>query len=71
MKKIAVGMINFYQMFLSFDTGMLRVLAPGGACRHSVTCSEYTKQAIIGNGVLKGSLLGVKRILSCNPFFTK
>ena len=31
-------------------------------------CSEYTKQAIEKYGVLRGCMLGGKRILKCNPF---
>lgn len=65
MRDLAVRFINFYQVWLSFDTGLLRVLAPGGACRYSVRCSEYTKQMIIEQGLVKGSWLGVKRIISC------
>ena len=32
------------------------------------TCSEYTKQAILKYGILKGGGLGIFRILKCNPF---
>jgi len=38
------------------------------SCRYSPTCSEYTRQAILKYGALKGSWLGIKRILRCNPF---
>ncbi len=62
---ICIQLINFYQIFLSFDTGLLRIFAPNGACKYPVTCSEYTKQAIIEHGVLKGILLGGRRIISC------
>ncbi|MFI5205309.1 MAG: membrane protein insertion efficiency factor YidD [Candidatus Paceibacterales bacterium] len=44
---------------------MLAFLAPGGACKYSPTCSEYTKQAIKKYGVFKGINLGIKRIWSC------
>jgi putative membrane protein insertion efficiency factor len=37
-------------------------------CRFSPTCSEYSKQSLIKNGLIKGSLLSVKRILKCNPW---
>ena len=37
-------------------------------CKFHPTCSEYTKQAINKYGSVKGSLLGIKRILKCNPF---
>ena len=38
------------------------------ACRFEPTCSEYTKQAVEKYGALKGTWLGVKRILRCQPF---
>lgn len=66
--KIALFLIEFYQKYLSFDSGLLRILAPSGACRFSTSCSEYTKQMILAKGLWKGSLLGLKRILSCNPW---
>ena len=37
-------------------------------CRFSPTCSEYSKQSLIKYGLIKGSLLSVKRILKCNPW---
>lgn len=69
-KEIPVGLINFYQKYLSFDNGLLRILAPSGACRFYPTCSEYTKQVVIKHGVMKGGWLGLKRFLSCNPWTT-
>ncbi|MBI4036528.1 membrane protein insertion efficiency factor YidD [Candidatus Daviesbacteria bacterium] len=68
MKKVVLVLIEFYQAYLSFDQGLLRLLAPGGACKYEVSCSEFTKQAIEKYGVLKGGWLGFKRILSCNPW---
>jgi putative component of membrane protein insertase Oxa1/YidC/SpoIIIJ protein YidD len=62
---ICINLINFYQIFLSFDRGILSVFAPGGACRYSQSCSEYTKQMIIKEGILKGIFLGIRRIISC------
>ena len=38
------------------------------SCKYYPTCSEYTKQAIEKYGVLRGCMLGGKRILKCNPF---
>lgn len=65
MKKIIVELISFYQVFLSFDRGLLAILAPGGACKHSPTCSEYTKQMIQKHGVLSGLYKGGLRVISC------
>ncbi len=65
MKTVIVTLITFYQHFLSFDTGMLAVFAPGGACKFNPTCSEYTKQMVTEHGVAKGLVMGAKRIWSC------
>lgn len=37
-------------------------------CRFYPTCSDYTFQAVQKFGVKKGLILGLKRILRCNPF---
>lgn len=69
MKKTAVLLIDFYQLFLSFDRGLLRVFVPGGACRFEVSCSEYTKLAILEYGTGRGLIMGIKRVLSCQPWY--
>jgi putative membrane protein insertion efficiency factor len=40
----------------------------GSACRFYPSCSEYTYQAVARFGVLRGSWMGLQRILRCNPF---
>jgi len=65
MQKLLISLINFYQAYLSFDKGLLVFLAPGGACKYEVSCSQYTKQSIKEYGSLKGIGLGIKRIWSC------
>ncbi|MGX7131362.1 MULTISPECIES: membrane protein insertion efficiency factor YidD [Enterococcus] len=37
-------------------------------CRYYPTCSGYTLQALRVHGGLKGSLMGIARILRCHPF---
>ncbi|MFY9263049.1 MAG: membrane protein insertion efficiency factor YidD [Arcanobacterium sp.] len=37
-------------------------------CRYQPTCSQYAVEAINVHGVIKGTLLGVWRILRCNPW---
>ncbi len=59
-KFIFLGLIFLYQNCIS------PLLGP--RCRFLPTCSEYTKEAIIKYGVIKGVFLGFKRILRCHPF---
>lgn len=50
----------------------LRPLVPGGAggrqCRYEPTCSRYAVDAVMAHGWIRGSYLGVKRVLRCNPW---
>lgn len=59
-KLILHGLIRGYQYVIS------PLLPP--SCRYQPTCSEYTIQAIARHGALKGSWLGLRRILSCHPW---
>ncbi len=43
-----------------------RLMPP--SCRFTPSCSEYTRQAILKHGFLKGCWLGAKRIGRCHPF---
>ena len=63
MKKICVGLINWYQKHISLWLDSKNI-----KCKYYPTCSEYTKQAIEKYGAFKGILMGVWRILRCNPF---
>jgi putative membrane protein insertion efficiency factor len=59
-RKLLVKMIRFYQLAISPRIG--------SHCKYYPTCSEYTRQAVDKYGIIKGSLLGIIRILKCNPF---
>ena len=61
MKKLFIGLINFYRKNLS---GMKTT----PTCKFIPTCSEYGIEAIEKYGALKGGLLTIWRILRCNPF---
>lgn len=37
-------------------------------CRFYPTCSNYAYEAIERFGVIRGTLMGIWRILRCNPF---
>ena len=63
MKKIIIKLIIWYQKNISLWLDSKNI-----KCKYYPTCSEYTKQAIEKYGVLKGGLLGMWRIIRCNPF---
>ena len=58
LKKILLGLIWVYQKISAYTPKR---------CRFYPTCSEYTKEAIIKYGAIKGSWLGIKRIAKCHP----
>ena len=57
---IMVFMVRVYQ----------RAISPylGRSCRFHPSCSQYLIEALRERGVLMGTLLGVWRVLRCNPF---
>ena len=57
---LLIGLVQFYRYALS-------PLKPSN-CRFYPTCSMYMLQALRRYGPLKGSYLGIKRILKCHPF---
>ncbi len=59
-KKILIKTIRLYQLILS------PIL--GSNCRFEPTCSQYFIEAVEMNGALKGSVMGIKRLLKCHPW---
>lgn len=59
--------IRIYQKLFSFDHSFWAQPEKIRVCIYQPSCSEYTYQAIDRFGVLKGSFMGVRRVLSCNP----
>ena len=57
LKYLSIKLIKFYQKYLSKKD-----------CRFIPSCSEYTLEAILKHGFFIGVILGIWRILRCNPF---
>ncbi len=60
MAKILIVLIRAYKLLLSPLVGW--------HCRFQPTCSHYAKDALLAHGILKGSFLGIKRVLKCHPW---
>ncbi|HLD01319.1 MAG TPA: membrane protein insertion efficiency factor YidD [Patescibacteria group bacterium] len=65
MSKLAIIIITFYQQYCSVI--LKQLLGVRTFCRYPLSCSEYAKQAIAAHGLVRGSSLGIKRLLSCQP----
>lgn len=61
--KVALAALRIYKVYLSFLFA--------GSCRFEPTCSMYAYEAIERFGVLRGTWLGVKRLLRCQPLSRK
>jgi putative membrane protein insertion efficiency factor len=59
MKYILFFFIDIYRLYISSRFP--------AKCRYIPVCSQYTREAIEKYGALKGSWLGIKRILRCHP----
>ncbi|MEK9690691.1 MAG: membrane protein insertion efficiency factor YidD [Pelagibacteraceae bacterium] len=57
--QILIGLIKGYKLIIS------PYLGP--SCRYLPTCSEYSIEALKTYGLLKGTFMSLKRILSCHP----
>ena len=57
--KILIKLIKGYKFFISPLLGQ--------SCRYLPTCSEYSIEALKEFGLIKGTLISLKRILSCHP----
>ncbi len=55
-KMLFMRPIVFYQKHISKHT-----------CLYEPTCSEYMKRSINNKGIILGLLLGIWRLLRCNP----
>ncbi|MDA0208072.1 MAG: membrane protein insertion efficiency factor YidD [bacterium] len=67
-RRFAILPIRLYQKTLSPDHGPMKALYPYGYCRFHPSCSEYTCRAVLKRGIVRGYLMGLWRIVRCNPW---
>ena len=60
MKRLIKICIRGYQLIISPIIGQ--------RCRFQPTCSSYALEAVEEHGVIKGTYLGMKRVLRCHPW---
>jgi hypothetical protein len=56
---LLIKIIKIYQLIISPYLG--------NNCRYMPTCSEYFIDSLKNHGFVNGTLIGIKRILSCHP----
>jgi len=61
--KAALSALRIYKVYLS--------VLFAGSCRFEPTCSMYAYGAIERFGVIRGSWMGLKRLLRCHPLSRK
>ena len=60
LKNLMILLIKFYQKCISPFLPKM--------CRFTPSCSQYFIEALQIHGVIKGSYLGVRRLLRCHPW---
>jgi hypothetical protein len=60
MRTVTIYILRLYKLVIS------PLLPP--ACRFTPTCSEYAAEAVAKYGFWKGSWMGFRRLLRCQPF---
>ena len=60
----------FRTLVITAIKGYRRFVSPTlpRSCRFTPSCSLYTLQAVEKHGLLRGSLMGARRVLRCHPF---
>ena len=62
MRKLTLNLLKLYKKFLSPNNFGTKT------CIFEPSCSVYTYQAVEKYGALRGLLMGLQRVIRCNPF---
>jgi putative membrane protein insertion efficiency factor len=62
LSKAEIKIIEAYQF-------LAKLFGKKNCCRFYPTCSDYYKESIAKNGLIKGNIRGIARILRCNQYF--
>ena len=68
---LLLKLIRIYQLLGPYRMTLTKAMVGGagrGTCRFAPTCSRYTYEAIERYGIVKGIILGVKRVVRCHPW---
>ena len=69
MRTIILFCIRLYQKTLSPDhSAWQKHLFPGGYCKFTPSCSQYSYESIKNHGVIRGLVKSVWRVVRCNPW---
>lgn len=60
MKQLVLALLRFYRLAISPFLGR--------NCRFHPSCSAYAIEAVERHGAVKGSWLGLRRVLRCHPW---
>jgi hypothetical protein len=66
-----MGRMIARKIFLLPVKGYQKLVSPflGANCIYCPTCSEYFNKAVMRFGIIKGTILGMSRILRCNRLY--
>lgn len=64
-KKVVIFFIILYQKTVSPDHGIFKDQMFFWKCAQYPSCSQYTKEAVLKEGVTKGLIKGAHRVLTC------
>ena len=63
MSQVIISIIRMYRALIS--PLVHTAFGPTAGCRYEISCSEYAILSIRRYGIVKGGVLGVRRILTC------